>query len=61
MDQNLETTEGEYTNSEFAKDIAKAIAVAAAPYVTFVAGRFVYRKVQEFKAKKAAETQTEEN
>jgi hypothetical protein len=59
MDNEIETTE-EYTNSEFAKDIAKAVAVAAAPYVTYVAGKFIYRKVKEFKAKKEAE-KTEEN
>lgn len=59
MDTNeIETTE-EYTSSEFAKDIAKAVAVAAAPYVTFIAGRYIYRKFQARKAQQNA--QTEEN
>lgn len=58
MDNELETTE-DYSTAQFTKDIAKAVAIAAAPYVTYVGVRYVYRKVQERKALK--NTQTEEN
>lgn len=57
MENEIETTE-EYTTTQFTKDIAKAVAVAAAPYVTFVVGRYIYRKVQ---ARKTQTPQTEEN
>ena len=56
MDNELETTEN--VAAELTKEIIKGIAIAAAPYVTFVAGRYIYRKVQ---ARKAQKTQTEEN
>lgn len=56
MDNDIETTE-EYTNGQFAKDLAKAAAVAAAPYVTFVVGRYIYRKVQARKNQETTQTE----
>lgn len=56
MENEIETTE-EYTNGQFAKDLAKAAAVAAAPYVTFVVGRYIYRKVQARKNQETPQTE----
>lgn len=52
MDHELENADS-YTNKEFAKDLAKAAAVAIAPYAIYVAVGYGYSHYLKRKAKKA--------